>query len=238
MLATREYHSIVIASRGYDDIHSVARHRYSLGINNRTLIPPHQMPPVRPFLGTSNDGRQWNDEDRGGESEREKERRRKRLGYSLARGSSGYKQSRAHYFVRFHPLLTYLYFLLSPISPSSFTLIVASSSSSFPLHRHRRGGPALIYLHPRARRRRRGVFIFCPASTRCKVYRCDLHRFAFCFPSSCSVVVVVVLVYARRVLIRTISRSVFTRWFFFYADYITVQYNEKLDRFLYLSQSV
>jgi len=53
-------------------------------------------------------------EDRGGEErkrERERERQRKRLGYSLAsRRSSGYKQSRAHYFVRFHPLLTIFIF--------------------------------------------------------------------------------------------------------------------------------
>lgn len=65
-IENQECHLIVIASRGYDDIRSVARHRYSLGINNCTLVPPHQMP-VRPFLATlasSNDGRQWNNEDR------------------------------------------------------------------------------------------------------------------------------------------------------------------------------
>ena len=70
---------------------------------------------AQPFLATfrwaSNDGRQWNktkteEGKRERERERERERQRKRLGYSLASRSSGYKQSRAHYFVRFHPLLT------------------------------------------------------------------------------------------------------------------------------------
>lgn len=129
--------------------------------------------------------------------EGEKERRRKRLGYPFARGLLGLQAISRTLFCPIPPPPNAPLFSLPSILLPSFTLTVASSSLSFPLYRHRRGGPALIYLHPRARRRRRGVFIFCPASAHCKVYRRDLHRFAFCFPS-CSVVVV--FVYARCVL--------------------------------------
>lgn len=138
------------------------------------------------------------------------------MGYSLARGSSGYKQSRAHYFVRFHPPPNAPLFSHPPILPPSFTPTVASSSLSFPLYRHRRGGPALIYLHPRARRRRRGVFIFYPASTRCKVYRRDLHRLAFCFPSSRRVLLSCSCTRVAYLCEQELSRSMFTRYFFFF----------------------
>ena len=135
-------------------------------------------------------------EDRGGEErEREREREReteKKIGL-LSREVLGLQAISRTLFRSIPPPPNYLYFPTRPILLPSFTLtFLASSFLSFLLYRHRRGvGPATIYLHPRARRRRRGVFIFCPASTRCKVYRRDLHRFAFCFHrhvrlSSCS----------------------------------------------------
>lgn len=147
-------------------------------------------------LASSNDGRQWNNEDRererGGKRETEK-----KIGLPFRERVLGLQAISRTLFCPIPPPPNAPLFSLPSILLPSFTLAVASSSLSFPLYRHRRGGPALIYLHPRARRRRRGVFIFCPASARCKVYRRDLHRFAFCFPS-CSVVVV--FVYARSVL--------------------------------------
>lgn len=159
--------------------------------------------PARPFLATS----RWLRLTMGdnGTTKTEKERGRKRetekkIGLPFRERVLGLQAISRTLFCPIPPPPNAPLFSLPSILLPSFTLTVASSSLSFPLYRHRRGGPALIYLHPRARRRRRGVFIFCPASARCKVYRRDLHRFAFCFPS-CSVVVV--FVYAPCVLIRT-----------------------------------
>lgn len=74
---------------------------------------------------------------RRGQRVRGGEGRGERLGYSRERGSSGYKQSRAHYFARFRPPLppTRHYFF-SPADPSSFFYSGSIASSSSLFHPH------------------------------------------------------------------------------------------------------
>lgn len=166
-------------------------------------------------LASSNDGRQWKNDDREGARERKRETEKK-IGLLSRERVLGLQAISRTLFRPIPPPPNAPLFSHPPILPPSFTPTVASSSLSFPLYRHRRGGPALIYLHPRARRRRRGVFIFYPASTRCKVYRRDLHRLAFCFPSSRRVLLSCSCTRVAYLCEQELSRSMFTRYFFFF----------------------
>lgn len=140
------------------------------------------------------------------EGKRKRGGRGERLGYSRERGSSGYKQSRAHYFARFPPRpppSTHASLFFSPLRkrpPRSFFLFSPqpslprrhSSTVSFspsrrsapPSSRHRRAIAALIYLHPHAPafsfstpRHSRLSATVCPHTI--KLTQRDLHRLAF-----------------------------------------------------------
>lgn len=192
--------------------------------------------PARPFLATS----RWLRLTMGDNGTKRRQRRRereteKKIGLLSREWVLGL-QAISRTLFRPIPPPPNVYFP-TPSDPSSFfysdrRFLVFVVSSLPPSSRR---GPALIYLHPRARRRRRGVFIFCPASTRCKVYRRDLHRFAFCFPSSCSVVVV--LLYACHVHTYTNENShdPCLRDIFVMELYVYLCYSKRSNRFLHFS---